>query len=91
MKQFFLIAMMVIMTMIAFGQKKDSTGKKQEPSSKIQTPPQQFFIIGTKEEFGLLYKVIADPDNVTKNQTKEMLQWILNKAAIPDSTQKKKN
>lgn len=68
------------------GPAKDSTVK-----SVSKTAPQRYFMMGTKEEFDLLYKVIADPRNVTPNQAEAMLKWIANKAAIVNDTTQKKN
>lgn len=87
-KSIVLIATLFIVA-YSYAQKKDSTAKKIV-STNPKPAPQQYFMLGTKDEFDLLYKVIADPDNVTRNQVNMMLGWIRNKAAIvSDTTQKK--
>jgi hypothetical protein len=91
MKQLIICIAAVALTATAFGQKKDTAAvSSKQQAASVKPKDQRFFIVGSKEEFDLLYKVIADPDNVTPNEAKGMLQWIRNKAAIPaDSTQKK--
>jgi hypothetical protein len=94
MKQFFLIAMMVTMTTVAFGQKKDSTSKLQAASVKpiMGTPQQRFVIIGIAGDFDILKKAVNQPGALTRDEIMGLNQWIANKMAIPaDSTQKKKN
>lgn len=60
-------------------------------SAKPKPVEPQFFILGTNDDFKLLQRIIADPNNVTPNQVKAVLQWIQNKNQIVTDTTKKKN
>jgi len=91
MKQITLIAG-ILLSIACTAQKEKQTGTQ----SKIQTsqgrvPDSTFYIIGPSQNFKLLEKVIADPDNCTTNEKKAVYAWIANRIALKpaDSTGKK--
>lgn len=89
-----LLLLTTVATLILVSFKKPafvSTQQVYSDSSKPKPAEPQFFILGTSDDFKLLQRIIADPDNVTRNQVKAVLQWIQNKNQIASDTTKKKN
>jgi len=103
MKKLIYILSITLMAFCASAQKKNVTDSKQDTSLAkydklkpelvtLQPTKQVFFVIGDLGQFKLIYSSISAPDDVTTNQKKALLDWLIkNVQALPtDSTGKKK-
>lgn len=68
---------------IAPAQIKDTAAKQTD----------HYYLFGTMDDFKLLYKAIADPDNITRKQTSDLAHWVAraNKVVTDTTTIKKHN
>lgn len=57
---------------------------------KIVQDTATYYLLGRGEDFQILANIIADPDNFSNNQRKQVLQWIGTRQKLPviDSTNK---
>lgn len=47
-----------------------------------------YFLVGKLADFQLLYKAVADPDNVTRKQVSDLAHWLVQARMIVQDTSK---
>lgn len=65
------------------------SAQQKAPTDTTKKQPEPYFLMGTLEGFQLLFKAISSPDDVTKNESKILSDWIrtgVQKVPVADST-----
>lgn len=88
-----LLAIIILWSTVSNGQKRfksDSTKIKTSGPAPAQIG-KGYFLIGTLDNFKLLFSAVTAPDDVTNNQRKAIAQWLNSVKELPtDSTKQKK-
>jgi len=67
---------MILLACIAFTLSAQAQQKPVQPKADTAKPIQKYFLIGTLDNYRLLFSAVSTPGDVTPNQQKLLMDWI---------------
>lgn len=68
--------MAIVFMASAQKQKQEKTPEPPQQQQQQQVDTASYYIIGSIDQFRLLYAAINTPDNITRGQAQQLTQWV---------------